>query len=185
MPPAARPRRYRPRQSRYTCDMRADLKKRPDVAAGEVIAHMLTLAVSVGTSFFFEISDYREGPIAASRGTVTNIAMDATSAYGPPREMITIKLAYGPTVVATAPPADTTRRHGDRRHLSLSPRWRSYLSGAPFRGPPASGPGRARAPLALEKRPSLVCKRCGKPHGKCRPRRRVHGWDALKDGHTA
>ena len=27
--------------------MRADLKKRPDVAAGEVIAHMLTLAVSV------------------------------------------------------------------------------------------------------------------------------------------
>ena len=93
--------------------MRADLKKRPDVAAGEVIAHMLTLAViaiSVGTSFFFEISDYREGPIAASRGTVTNIAMDATSAYGLPREMITIKLAHGPTVVATAPRGLPIRR---------------------------------------------------------------------------
>ena len=85
--------------------MRADLKKRPNVTAGEAIAYMLTLAVvavSVGTSFFFEIRDYREGPIAATRGTVTNIAMDATSAYGLPREMITIKLAHGPTVVATA-----------------------------------------------------------------------------------
>ncbi len=67
---------------------------------------MLMLAVvatGVGASFFFEISDYREGPIAVARGTVTNISMDATAAYDLPREMITVKLAHGPTVVATAP----------------------------------------------------------------------------------
>ena len=67
---------------------------------------MLMLAVvatGVGASFFFEISDYREGPITVARGTVTNISMDATAAYDLPREMITVKLAHGPTVVATAP----------------------------------------------------------------------------------
>ena len=64
---------------------------------------LAVIAAGVGASFFFEISDYREGPIAVAHGTVTNIAMDATAAYGLPREMITVKLAHGPTVVATAP----------------------------------------------------------------------------------
>ncbi len=93
--------------------MRADLKKRPNVTAGEAMAHMLILAVvaaSMGASFFFETTDYREGPIAAARGTVTNIAMDATSAYGLPREMITVQLAHGPRVVATAPRGLPIRR---------------------------------------------------------------------------
>ena len=93
--------------------MPTSLQRRPAITAGEAVSHMVTLAIiaaTLGVSFFFEIGNYREGPIAKARGIVTRISMDAAQAYALPRETVMVKLAHGPTVSARAPRGLPIRR---------------------------------------------------------------------------
>jgi hypothetical protein len=86
--------------------MHASHQKRPALAVEQAVTQMIAIAIitiALGASFFFETQDYREGPVAIERGTVKTISMDTTSAYRLPREVVTVRLAGGPTVIATAP----------------------------------------------------------------------------------